>query len=428
MSDLQGLTLTEQIFSQKVGRRVQVGELVVIRPDVAMGHDSLSPGIMKIMREQLGIQNVYDPEQIVLVMDHVAPASTVGNANAQARIRAFAKEQGIRLFDVGRGICHQVLVEESIARPGQVIIGSDSHSTSYGAVSAFGTGMGSTDIALCWGTGKAWFRIPETLRVNVTGEFNPGVDSKDLALWLCRKLTIDGATYQAIEYHGLDWLPLNEKQTISSMAIELGAKAGIFPPCDADQLESSVTSWLKVDPDASYAETFEVDLSRLDPQVAVPHSVDDVVDLSSVEGAPIDVVFLGTCTNGRAEDLAKAAEVVAGKQLAIRLIVTPASRQALQTSISDGSLQTLLDAGATLTTPGCGPCMGRHQGTLAEGERCLSTGNRNFKGRMGSPNSEIYLASPAVAAATALTGRITNPLKLIQRTGGSNATNMEVWA
>ena len=401
-------TLSEQIFSHKAGRSVTAGEMVVIEPDVAMGHDSLSPGIIKIMREQMGVQDVHDPSQIVLVMDHVAPASTVGNANAQAKIREFAKQQGIRLFDVGRGICHQVLVEEGIACPGRVIIGSDSHSTSYGAVSAFGTGMGSTDIALCWATGKAWFRIPETFRVSVSGQFNHGVDAKDLALWLCREMTIAGATYEAIEYHGLDWLPLNEKQTVSSMAIELGAKAGIFPLATEHHDEtSSVARWLRVDPNASYSRTLEVDLSRLEPQIAVPHSVDDVVDISEVEGLPVDVVFLGTCTNGRAEDMAKAAAIVAGKQVAVRLIVTPASRTALQQSIADGSMQILLDAGATLTTPGCGPCMGRHQGTLADGERCLSTGNRNFKGRMGSPESHIYLASPAVAAATAITGKIT---------------------
>ena len=402
-----GQTLTEKIFSKNLGRRVSAGDMVVVKPDVAMGHDSLSPGIIKIMREQLGIEKVADPSQIVMVMDHVAPASTVGNANAQAKIRAFAKEQGIRLFDVGRGICHQVLVEEQIAGPGKIIIGSDSHSTSYGAVTAFGTGMGSTDIALCWGTGQAWFRIPKTIRLECRGQFNDVVDAKDLALWFCRQLTIAGATYEAIEYHGLDWLPLHEKQTISSMAIELGAKAGIFPLAN---LESNAElEWLSIDEDVNYSRTVSMDLDQLQPQVAVPHSVDDVIDLSDVAGRPIDVVFLGTCTNGRAEDLAKAAEVVQGKQLAIRLIVTPASRLALQQSIADGSMQKLLDAGATLTTPGCGPCMGRHQGTLAEGERCLSTGNRNFRGRMGSPESEIYLASPAVAAATALTGQITDP-------------------
>ncbi len=408
----QPQTLSEQIFSEKAGKPVMAGDLVVIHPDVAMGHDSLTPGIIKIMREQLGINNVFDPNQVVLVMDHVAPASTVGTANAQSQIRKFAREQGIRLFDVGRGICHQVLVEEKIARPGRVIIGSDSHSTSYGAVSAFGTGMGSTDIALCWGTGQAWFRVPETIRVAATGRFERGTDAKDLALWLCRKMTIAGATYEAIEYHGLDWLPLNEKQTISSMAIELGAKAGIFPVCSETCNGSSLPDWLQVDSNATYVRTVAVNLSQLQPQIAIPHSVDKVVDISEVEGESIDVVFLGTCTNGRAEDIQRAAEVVQGKQLRIRMIITPASSRELQRSIENGSLQILLAAGATITTPGCGPCMGRHQGTLAEGERCLSTGNRNFKGRMGSPDSGIFLASPAVAAATAVTGVITNPKSL----------------
>jgi methanogen homoaconitase large subunit len=412
-------TLSEKIFSAKAGRPVSAGDLVVIRPDVAMGHDSLTPGIIKIMRDQLGIENVHDPGQIVLVMDHVAPASTVGTANAQAQIRKFAAEQGIRLFDVGRGICHQVLVEEKIAAPGRVIIGSDSHSTSYGAVAAFGTGMGSTDIALCWGTGQAWFRVPETIRVQASGRFGHGTDAKDLALWLCRQMTIAGATYEAIEYQGLDWLPLNEKQTMSSMAIELGAKAGIFPVASsADGAPqhvndyASVADWLQVDERARYAKSVTVDLAGLQPQIAIPHSVDAVVDISEVAGEPIDVVFLGTCTNGRAEDIERAAAIVGDRKLRIRLIVTPASSRELQRSIENGSMQRLLAAGATITTPGCGPCMGRHQGTLAEGEKCLSTGNRNFKGRMGSPDSGIYLASPAVAAATAVTGVITNPLEL----------------
>ncbi len=409
----QGMTLAEQIFSRKIGHPTFAGELVVVQPDVAMGHDSLTPSIIKIMRDELGIQRVADPHQIVLVMDHVAPASTVGTANAQALIREFAREQGIRLFDIGRGICHQVLVEEGIAAPGKIVIGSDSHSTSYGAVSAFGSGMGSTDIALCWGTGKAWFRVPETLRIDVSGRFNPGVDAKDLALWLCRQLTINGATYESIEYHGLDWLPLFERQTICSMAIELGAKAGMFPPDDHASLFSD--GFLKVDMSASYRRIVPVDLNRLEPQVAVPHSVDDVVDLSTVAGQPIDVVFLGTCTNGRAEDIARAAAVVQGHQLRTRMIITPASSRELQRSLEAGTLQVLLAAGATITTPGCGPCMGRHQGTLADQERCLSTGNRNFRGRMGSPESQIYLASPSVAAATAVAGVICDPREIIGR-------------
>ena len=409
-----GQTLAEQILGQKVGRAVRPGELVVVEPDVAMGHDSLSPGIIRIVQEQMGAARVLDPEQIVLVLDHVAPASTVGVANNQNIVRRFAAEQGIRLFEVGRGICHQVLVEEQAARPGMVVVGSDSHSTSYGAVGAFGSGMGSTDIALVWATGKTWLRVPETLRViaqSAHGRFRPGVTAKDFALKLGRELTIAGATYMAVEYHGLDWLPLPGRQTIASMAVELGAKAGIFPPDGEVAARFDVPDWLFVDPEATYACTVTINLDELEPQVALPHAVDNVVDVSAVAGMKVDVVFLGTCTNGRYEDMRAAADVLQGRPMApgLRMLVTPASRQELQKAIADDTLTTLLASGVTLTTPGCGACMGRHQGTLGEGEVCLSTGNRNFKGRMGDPTSQIYLASPAVAAATAVTGVITDP-------------------
>ncbi|MBP6470673.1 MAG: 3-isopropylmalate dehydratase large subunit [Chloroflexi bacterium] len=412
-----GQTLAEQILGQKVGRVVRPGELVVVKPDVAMGHDSLSPSIIGIVQEQMGAARVHDPAQIVLVLDHVAPASTVGVANNQNIVRRFAAEQGIRLFEVGRGICHQVLVEEQVARPGMVVVGSDSHSTSYGAVGAFGSGMGSTDIALVWATGKTWLRVPETLRViaqSAHGRFRPGVTAKDFALKLGRELTIAGATYMAVEYHGLGWLPLNGRQTIASMAVELGAKAGIFPPDGETAARFAVPDWLFVDPEAVYARTVTINLDELEPQVALPHAVDNVVDVSAVAGQKVDVVFLGTCTNGRYEDMRAAADVLQGRPLApgVRMLVTPASRQELQKAIADDTLATLLASGVTLTTPGCGACMGRHQGTLGEGEVCLSTGNRNFKGRMGDPTSQIYLASPAVAAATAVTGVITDPREL----------------
>jgi methanogen homoaconitase large subunit len=407
-------TLAEQILSHAAGRTVAPGELITVRPDVIMAHDSLSPAIITIMRERLGQEHVADPAQCVLVMDHVAPASNVATANSQNIIRAFSREEGVRLFEVGRGICHQVLVEEQIAQPGRIVIGSDSHSTSYGSVGAFGTGMGSTDIALAMGTGKVWFRVPESIKVQVNGRFRPGVDAKDLALKLARVMGIGGATYASVEYHGLEWLPLPGRQTMSSMAIELGAKAGIFPPDGEVAQRFDVPAWLFVDPEAVFAQTITIDLDELEPQVAVPHSVDDVVDLGEVVGQAVDVVFLGTCTNGRYEDLRIAADILKGKQLApgMRMLVTPASRQELQKAIADDTLSILLDAGVTLTTPGCGPCMGRHQGTLGEGDVCLSTGNRNFKGRMGHPTSQIFLASPAVAAATALTGVITDPRKI----------------
>jgi methanogen homoaconitase large subunit len=385
--------------------------LIIVRPDVSLGHDSLSPGIIRILREQLKAERVADPGQIVLVMDHVAPAATVAVADNHNIVRQFARVEGIRLFEVGRGICHQVLVEEKLARPGRIVIGSDSHSTSYGAVGAFGTGMGSTDIALSWATGRTWLRVPETLRIRVHGRFQPGVDAKDLALKLGRVLGIGGATYAAIEYHGLGWMALNERQTISSMAIELGAKVGIFPPDGVVAERCFVPTWLFVDPEATYAHTIDIDLESLEPQIALPHAVDNVVDISQVAGTRVDAVFLGTCTNGRYEDMRAAADVLRGRHIHpdVRLLVAPASRPELLRAMQDDTLQTLLEAGATLSTPGCGPCMGRHQGTLGSNDVCLSTGNRNFRGRMGHPTSQIYLASPAVAAATALRGMIADP-------------------
>ncbi|MBN1312009.1 MAG: 3-isopropylmalate dehydratase large subunit [Anaerolineae bacterium] len=406
-----GRTLSEQILSHAAGREVQPGELVIVRPDVVMGHDSLTPSIIQIMKEELGKERVADPDQIVLTVDHVAPPSTVGVANNQNTSRRFAREQGIRMFDVGRGICHQVLIEEQIARPGRIVLGSDSHSTSYGAVGAFGSGMGSTDIALIWATGRTWLRVPETIKVQVSGAFGPGVGPKDLALKLERDMTIAGATYAAVEYHGLDWLPLSGRQTLSSMAVELGAKVGIVPPSGEVADRCPVPDWLRVEPDATYARTVEVDLDGLEPQVAFPHAVDNVVDISEIAGAEVNVIFLGTCTNARYEDMRAAADILNGKQVNedVRFIVTPVSSREMQRAAADGTLATLLAAGAVLTTPGCGMCMGRHLGTLGDDDVCLSTGNRNFKGRMGAPTSSIYLASPSVAAATAITGRITDP-------------------
>lgn len=407
-------TLSEQILSHAAGREVRAGELVVVRPDVVMSHDSLSPSIIQIMREEMGIPNVKDPAQLVIVLDHVAPASTVGTANAQNLVRAFAREQGIRLFDVGRGICHQVLVEEGIAVPGRIVLGSDSHSTSYGSVGAFGAGMGSTDIALTWGTGRNWLRVPETVRVQVRGRFGAFIDAKDLALKVCRELRISGANYMAVEYHGLDWLALPGRQTLASMAVEVGAKVGIVPPFGDAMQRFAVPEWLRVDPGAIYVRDVEIDLDGLEPQVAIPHAVDNVADLAQVAGTPVSVVFLGTCTNGRYSDLRQAAEIIRGRRVyaRVRFVVTPASSIEMSRAAADGTLETLLAAGAILSTPGCGPCMGRHMGTLGDEDVCLSTANRNFKGRMGAPTSKIYLASPAVAAATALTGVITDPRRL----------------
>ncbi len=409
-----GQTLAEQILSHAAGRQVIPGELIVIEPDVVMSHDSLSPSIIRILQQDLGRERVFNPCQLVITLDHVAPAASVATADQQNLVRQFAQKQGIRLFDVGRGICHQVLVEERIAAPGRIILGSDSHSTSYGSVGAFGTGMGSTDIALVWATGRTWLRVPETIRVQGQGRFALGVDAKDLALKIGQVLTISGANYAAVEYHGLDWLNLPQRQTLASMAVELGAKAGIFPPGGAAAQGWNVPDWLFVDATAAYLRSVEIDLNTLEPQVALPHAVDHVVDLSEVAGTPVNMVFLGTCTNGRYEDLRQAADLLAGRRISsqVRFVVTPASNRELVRAAADGTLKTLIEAGAVITTPGCGPCMGRHQGVLGDADVCLSTGNRNFKGRMGAPTSSIYLASPMVAAATALTGTITDPRRI----------------
>lgn len=406
-----GQTLTEKIFSNSLGRVVQAGEIVVVQPDVVMSHDSLTPGIIDILQQDFGRNTVQIPNQLVFSFDHVAPASTVGTAENQNKVRAFAQRNNIRLFEVGRGICHQVLVEEGIAQPGFIVLGADSHSTSYGAVGAFGSGMGSTDVVAIWATGKTWLRVPETLRILVRGRFQSGVGPKDLALKIGRELSISGATYQTIEYHGLDWLPLYGRQTLCSMAVELGAKAGIVPPSGEISRRFTVPEWLFVDPDASYFRTLEIDLETLEPQIAIPHAVDHVVDISVVAGKKFDQIFLGTCTNGRYEDLRAAALIIKGHQISdqVRFIITPASSHELLRAMADDTLSTLIAAGAVLSTPGCGACMGRHQGTLGKNDVCLSTGNRNFKGRMGDPASQIYLVSPAVAAASAIRGAITDP-------------------
>ena len=406
-----GQTLSEQIISHAAGSRVVSGDIVVVRPDVVMSHDSLTPSIIDIFQNEFEKKKVFDSKQLVFTFDHVSPASTIGTADGQYKIRKFAQEQNILLFDVGRGICHQVLVEEGIAQPGMIVLGSDSHSTGYGAVGAFGSGMGSTDIAVIWATGNTWLRVPETSRILAHGHFKRGVGPKDLALKIGKELTISGATYEAVEYHGLEWMQLNSRQTISSMAVELGAKAGIFPPSGEILQNYQVPNWLTVDPDAHYVRTTEIDLEELEPQVALPHQVDKVVDISEVEGTPVNQIFLGTCTNGRYEDLHEAANILLNQSISnnVRMIITPASRKELLRAMEDDTLNTLIEAGAVLTTPGCGPCMGRHQGTLGKNEICLSTGNRNFRGRMGDPSSQIYLVSPAVAAASAVTGVITDP-------------------
>ncbi len=407
---LEGLTLAERILSVKAGRRVRAGEVVVVPVDQVMMVDSIAPSALRIVEEELG-GVILHPERVSVVVDHVAPASNVEVATTQQRVRGVAREHGLRLFDVGRGICHQVLIEEGLARPGWVVVGSDSHSTTYGAVCAFGTGMGATDIALAMASGRTWLRVPETVQVRLVGARPAGVSAKDVALEIVRRLTADGATYASIEILGAEAFGPGERMTLANLAVEAGAKVGLVAPDAALAERYRVPAWLTVDPDAEVARRIELDLGRLEPVVSVPFQVDNVHPVREHLGVHVDQVFVGTCTNGRLEDLHEVVRVLDGRRVAdgTRLLVIPASSQVLQDALADGTIAALVAAGASVGVPGCGPCMGRHMGVLAPGEVCVSTSNRNFMGRMGSPEAHIYLASPAVAAASAAAGVVALP-------------------
>lgn len=407
-----GQTLAEKIISQAAGREVHVGDLAVVQVSMAMSIDSIAPNVIKILTEDLGADSVFNPQRVALFIDHVAPACNISTADGQVAVRRFVRERSIEhFFDVGRGICHQLMIEEGLVQPGWVVVGSDSHSTLYGAIGCFGTGMGATDIALAFATGKTWLKVPPAIKIQLQGKLPEWVMAKDLALKLIGDLGVDGATYQAVEFHGAEELTLASRMSLCSMTTEMGAKAGLVVPDELTRNLYEVPEWCCPDGDARYIREVVVDLSALEPQVACPHAVDNVVPISELGSVRVDQVFIGTCTNGRLEDLHVAARILRGRKIAseARMIIVPASHRVLEEAIADGTMAALLEAGATLGTPGCGPCIGRHMGVLGAGEVCFSTGNRNFQGRMGSPQARIYLGSPAVAAATALTGRITDP-------------------
>ena len=409
---MSSLTLSEQILSHAAGRTVRAGELVIVPVDRCMTHDSLTPEVIDALRNDLGARRVHDPERVAVIVDHVAPAASVQTADAQVKVRRWVAEEGIRHFyDVGAGVCHQVMIEEGLVQPGQIALGSDSHATAYGAIGAFGTGMGTRDLALALASGRTWLRVPETVRVILHGRFAPFVSAKDLSLYLCGLLGLEGATYQAVEFHGGEWLSLDSRITLAGMTTEVGAKAGLVPPSGEVLERFQVPEWLGIQQGASYARTLEVDLSMLPSLVAVPPEVDHVRPARELGEVKVDQVFIGTCTNGRLEDLRAAAAILKGKRIAkgVRLLVIPASHRVLQGAVADGTLATLLAAGATVGTPGCGPCIGRHLGVIGAGEVRFTTANRNSRGRMGSPEVLIYLGSPETAAATALRGRITDP-------------------
>jgi 3-isopropylmalate/(R)-2-methylmalate dehydratase large subunit len=420
METIMEMTFAEKVLSGKAGLdKVVPGQIVTVKPDHLLTHDNTAPIISKIASE-LDQYGVVSPDLPIIVLDHVTPAADEKTAANHKKIREFVTRFGIRHFyDVGFGICHQVAVEQGLALPGTVIVGSDSHTCSYGAVGCFSTGIDRTEAAALMLTGETWLRVPETIKITLKGNLKPPASAKDLILTIIGDIGADGATYQAVEFHGnVASLSVSERFTISNMGVEMGAKIAVFPPdrTTYDYLDSIGvlrTSYEPVwaDSDAQYIQEFEYDMSAVEPMVALPHAVDNVAPVRQHEGIPINQCFLGTCTNARLDDLRIAARIVEGKKVAAssRFLVIPASKAVFDQALKEGIINTLSEAGAVIGPSGCGPCLGAHLGALAPGEKCLSTANRNFKGRMGCKEAEIYLASPATVATSALVGVLTSP-------------------
>jgi 3-isopropylmalate/(R)-2-methylmalate dehydratase large subunit len=416
-----GKTIAEKILSDHSGQDAHAGEIVVANVDFIMGQDGTSPLAIKAF-EDMGQTEVFDPSKIALVIDHSAPSPSEGVSALHKMMREFAKKQGVKIYDIGCGVCHQLMPEQGHVAPGDLVIGADSHTCTYGAINAFSTGVGSTDLAAAMSSGKLWFKVPETVKFILNGILPSGVFSKDLILYLIGEMTADGATYMATEYEGqaVEALSVDARFTISNMAIEMGAKAGLMP------FDEKVERWagkhskkamkpVFADENAKYAEIRSYTVSGLEPQIAKPHSVDNTCVLGEVEGTVIQEAYLGTCTNGRMEDLTTAALILKGKKVNedVRFIVAPASKEIYLEAMRKGILETLVEAGGAVVTAGCGPCVGTHNGVPSDYENVISTANRNFKGRMGNSNASIYLGSPATVAASALEGKIADPRKYI---------------
>ena len=410
-------TLAEKIIGAHVGRDVKAGEIVVTPVDVAALQDGTGPLALTQLQE-LGLIRAHNPEKTVLFIDHAAPSPRKELSNAHMSLRKFAAGTGAVLSEIDEGVCHQRLVE-SFASPGDILIGADSHSCTSGALGAFATGMGSTDVGIGIATGKTWLKVPATLRVTMSGEFPPGVYAKDLMLHLIGLIGADGATYMAIEFTGplAQAMSMPERFTLCNMAVEAGAKTGLFAADETTRkyLEQQGRGGdyreLAADEGAQYQRTVEIDAQALEPTVSAPHTVDNTMTAAAAAGTKVNQVYIGTCTNGRIEDLRIAAEVLRGRRRHpdTRLIVTPASRSVYLKAAEEGLLTVFVEAGATVTGPGCGACVGVHGGILGDGEVCIATQNRNFQGRMGNAEAFIWLASPATAAASALAGEIVDP-------------------
>ena len=415
---MPGKTITEKIFSAHCDKDVRPGDVAICNVDFCFGQDGTSSLIIDAFRK-LGARKVFDRNKFCMVIDHSAPSPNIGVSEIHRKMRAFVKENNVKMFDVGCGICHQVIPEAGLLAPGDLIIGADSHTCTYGALGVFSTGMGSTDVTVTLASGKNWFKIPETVKIILKGKPPKGVYSKDVILYIIGDLGADYCTYKAVEFSGdyIKHLSMDARFTITNMAIEMGAKSGIMEPDIATyRYLASVGrrvkgEKLKSDKDASYSEILEYDVSKIMPQIARPHTVDNVLPVDKVKNVKIDEAFIGTCTNGRLEDLKIAASILKNKHVHryVKMVVAPASKTIFEEAIEEGIISEFIKAGAVVVSPGCGPCVGTHNGVPSKGENVISTANRNFKGRMGNPDAFIYLASPATVAASAIKGRITDP-------------------
>ena len=414
-------TLAEKIISNHVGHNVKAGELCIAKVDVAAVQDGTGPLTVQEFKK-LGKKELANPKRSILFIDHGSPSPRKELSNTHMVLREFAKETGAILSETGSGVCHQRLIEDFV-NPGEILVGADSHTCTSGALGAFATGMGSTDVAVAMGLGKAWLKVPPTFKIVVNGDFQKGVCSKDLMLHLIGMIGADGATYKALEFSGstIENMSMSDRFTLANMAVEAGAKCGLFFTDEKTRefLKSRGREdkfiEIKADEDAEYERVIEIDASKIKPTVACPHTVDNTKTVDELKDVKLNQVFIGTCTNGRLEDLKIAADILKGRKINpdVRLLVFPASPDVYKKAIEQGIITTLIDAGASIHAPGCGPCVGVHAGILGDGEVCLATQNRNFKGRMGNPLGFIYLASPAVAAYSAVKGHIANPQEVL---------------
>lgn len=417
-----GKTIAEKILSSHSGKSLKAGDYALCDVDFCLGQDGTSALIIDALNE-IDAKRLVARSRFCMVIDHSAPSPNIGVSAIHKKMRDFATRNGLLLYDIGCGVCHQVVMESGRVLPGALVVGADSHTCTYGAIGALATGFGSTDVAITLASGKNWFKVPETIKIIVEGKLPKGVYAKDIILHIIGDLSADGATYQSVEFCGsaIKALDVDSRFTISNMAVEMGAKFGIIEP------DLKTLKWFKAwrkkdirpvvaDKDARYADEKYYNIGKLPPQIAKPHQVDNVAAIGELKGKRIDQAYIGTCTNGRLEDLKIAAGILKGQKIerGVRLIVAPASRSIFLGAVSSGIVKTLVEAGANVVTPGCGPCVGTHNGVPSDGEVVISTANRNFKGRMGNPNAFIYLASPATVAVSALRGEITDPRRYIR--------------